>query len=327
MNNSESRLLFSEIVNGYSKVNYSNKSIYIKHLDSISIAEVESIYFESFKNARKEGIPTEEERIISIEQEGYWKKIDEDKLKSEELYLDGLKKSLSKQVLLSQRRIIQNSVEAQIDKINKIKREKEQLIGITAEGIAERKRMKRVILISVFKDESFKERYFNEEEYDEDELDSMMSFFNIFSARFSEKNLKILSIANDFLMFFLLSKDSAYEFYGKPIAKLTIYQSQLFHHAKHYVEILKKFQNVIPIEVKNDPEKIIEWFEVKGNFEKMEKENKEKGKETNFGLVGATKEDMKALGLDKQPKLSINKDIINKKGSMSLDDFMKSQGQ
>ena len=127
-------------------------------------------------------------------------------------------------------------------------------------------------------------------------------------------------------MYFILGKDSAYEFYGKSISSLPFYQVQLFHHGRYFSELLKKVGDVLPFEVKNDPDKIIEWAEVKDNIDKVLNSPDSKGGQ-NFGVVGATKEDLKVAGLDKyKSTVDFGAEAVKKGGSLSMEDFMSLQG-
>lgn len=323
---SELRLIFSDIVKGYSKCAKNNTFIYFKHLSSISLSEVEHFYFSSYENAVREGIPTEKEKLAFLEEQGLWTKKDEEKIKNTLFYLDGLQKGKSKQVLKSQRDMIQKEINAQNEKLDLLKREKNELIGVTAEVIADKKKSYQIILSSTFTSEDLSKKYFSQEDEDYDEeLEEVVNLFHSCTQKFNEKNLKSLSISSDFSLYFFLSKDSASDFYGKPVAYLSFYQAQLFHYAKYFSEILKECKDSIPFDIKNDPDKIIEWAEVRENVDKMLKDNEKQGKNTSVGIVGATKEDLKVAGLENQ-SINFAAEAAKKGGTLTIDDFIALQG-
>jgi len=322
----ELRLIFSDVVKGYSKSVINSQNVYFKHLSSTSLSEVEHYYFESYENAIKEQIPTEKEKLKFLEDNNIWGKKQEDEIKKISLFLDGLKKSKSKQNLVSQRRMVQEQIDEQSKKLNSLKAEKYELIGDTAESIAEKKRTKQIVLLSSFCDPNLTKLFLNEDDADDDLLDESIEKFYSLSNKFNDNNLKVLSISSDFLMYFILGKDSAYEFYGKSIASLTFYQVQLFHHGRYFSELLKKVGDVLPFEVKNDPDKIVEWAEVKDNIDKV-LNSPDSGGGQNFGVVGATKEDLKVAGLDKyKSTVDFGAEAVKKGGSLSMEDFMSLQG-
>lgn len=319
----ELRFIFSEVLKGYSFANIKSKKIYFKHLSSLSLSEVEIAYFKSYENAVAQSIPTEKQKLEFLEKEGLWTKQQDDEIKKLSLFLNGLNKSKSKQALLSQRRIIQTQIDEQSKKLDKLKREKSELIGATAESIADRKRTKEIVLNYSYCDDSFSSNFFDKEDYEDDDLDEGINAFYTISEKFNEKNLKSVSISSDFLLYFLLSKDSAYYFYGKPISQLTFYQAQLFHHGNYFSDVLGKSKDSMPFDIRNDPDKIIEWAEVKENVDTIVKKS---GSKDNISVVGATKEDLKFAGLESEQKIDYAAKAREKGGSLGMEDFLALQG-
>lgn len=319
----ELRFIFSEVLKGYSYTNINSKKIYFKHLSSSSLADVEIAYFKSYEYAISQGIPTESQKLEFLDKEGLWTKVQEDEIKKLSLFLNGLYKSKSKQALLSQRRIVQAQIDEQSKKLDKLKREKNELIGSTAESIADRKRTKEIVLNYSYDNDKFLNNFFDKEDYEEEDLDEGINAFYTISEKFNEKNLKAVSISSDFLLYFLLSKDSACDFYGKPVSQLTFYQAQLFHHGHYFSDILGKTKDTMPLDIRNDPDKIIDWAEVKDNVDAMVKKS---GSKDNISVVGATKEDLKFAGLESEQKIDYAAKAREKGGSLGMEDFLALQG-
>ena len=84
----------------------------------------------------------------------------------------------------------------------------------------------------------------------------------------------------------------------------------------------------VPDDVKEDPEKLVEWFESTKNAREVLDKSKGAEKEGSAtSLVGATKQDLKRLGLD-NPNETINlaKKAAEKGGTLSMEDMMKIHG-
>jgi hypothetical protein len=108
-----------------------------------------------------------------------------------------------------------------------------------------------------------------------------------------------------------LSEEDIYGFYGKPIVNLTYNQSSLVHHGKRYLNIFREVgYDKIPFEIRDNANELVEWFEVNKNFKDIKE----------GGVVGGTKEDRKALGIqDKNAQLI--KTIKEKGGSLDMYSF------
>ena len=83
-----------------------------------------------------------------------------------------------------------------------------------------------------------------------------------------------------------------------------------------------------PDDIVKDPDKMVEWFDSTKSAKEVLDKSKNAGAEGSAtSLVGATKEDLKRLGLD-NPAETINmaKKAAEKGGKLSMDDMMKLHG-
>ena len=125
-----------------------------------------------------------------------------------------------------------------------------------------------------------------------------------------------------------MCNDDAYVFYGKPLVQLTFYQIELFGYGRYHKSLIENSEHKPPEEITQDPQKLVEWFQSGKNIKEVLDKSETAGKEgTATSLVGASKQDLKRLGLD-NPNETINlaKKAAEKGGRLSMDDLMKLHG-
>ena len=125
-----------------------------------------------------------------------------------------------------------------------------------------------------------------------------------------------------------LCENNPYSFFGESIVKLTFYQIELFGYARYYKSLMENSDNKPPEEIAQDPEKLVEWFESAKSAKETLDKSKTAGTEGSASsLVGATKADLKRLGLD-NPNETINlaKKAAEKGGKLNMEDLMKLHG-
>jgi hypothetical protein len=91
---------------------------------------------------------------------------------------------------------------------------------------------------------------------------------------------------------------------------------------------MENSDNKPPEEIAQDPEKLVEWFESAKSAKETLDKSKTAGTEGSASsLVGATKADLKRLGLD-NPNETINlaKKAAEKGGKLNMEDLMKLHG-
>ena len=91
---------------------------------------------------------------------------------------------------------------------------------------------------------------------------------------------------------------------------------------------MENSETKVPDDVKEDPEKLVEWFDsTKSARETLEKSKNAGQDGSATSLVGATKEDLQRLGLD-NPDETINlaKKAAEKGGRLNMEDMMKLHG-
>ena len=172
---------------------------------------------------------------------------------------------------------------------------------------------------------------FTKEEYEELEEVKLMSLIGLYNKsveKFQSNHLKNISVSGFFTNIFYLCEDNAHVFFGKPLVNLSFYQLELFGYGRYYKSMIQNSEKKPPEHISEDPEKLVEWFEsTKSAAETLEKSEAKAGEHGATSLVGATKDDLKRLGLDNPGEtISLAKKAAEKGGKLTMDDMMKIHG-
>lgn len=314
----------SDIFLKRSKIN----GCFFKHLDIFLSAQTEEVYEEAYLKSNEKGLPTLKQRLIELHLTGKWTEDDITKLEESKSYCSNLRTTMAKMHLKSEREIIKYQIKQAEDKIREEEQKRDELIGLTAESFALRKTNLFLLFLSLHKDEECETRLFKWEDFDDlDDTDLSNHFkdFNDILARFSQENLKKIALLPSYLNPFFLSQDNPYIFYGEPICKLSFYQTEVFSNARYYKKIIEESNNNIPEDVINDPEKLIEWFQINKNAQKL-MEKYENQDNMNMSFVGATKEDLEVLGGAQGKKINLAQEAMKRGGALTMEDMIKLNG-
>tara|TARA_R100000458_G_C8263869_1_gene239153 strand:+ start:90 stop:1076 length:987 start_codon:yes stop_codon:yes gene_type:complete len=321
------KVVFSEILRGYSLVDSSFGPSRINHFNNFDSASLDIKNKEFYDKAIKEGLPTRDERIDFLLKEGIWTEEKNKEIINTKSYVVGLKNSKSKAFIQSQIDEINAEVEKGQLKLSKLELEKEELIGFTAQGYASR-RINEFYMYNAFADLDGKRKFEREEfeELSEPKMMELISIYNQTTKKFNSHKLKLISLAGFFTNLFYLCDNDAFVFYGKPIVELSFYQIELFGYARYYKAMMEQTEGKPPEEMTDNPEKLVEWFDsTKSAKEALDKVDKGEG--TASSLVGATKQDLKRLGLDNpQETINLAKKAAEKGGRLTMEDMMKLHG-
>lgn len=321
---SELKLIFSEVLSCRSYIKPLN--IYIKHLtnfDSYDIDFQKEIYTE---RAKKNKLATNEEKEKILFEDESWSKEKNDEIVSLENFLETLYKTKKLQILRKQIDSLNKEIKDTQIKLNNLKQEKFELLGLTVESFTIRKINEFYIRTSLFKDKKCEIPAYNLEDFDEltqEELGDLINKYNEIVFKFSSYNLKRVSLASFFSNFFYLSDNNPYVFYGKPVINLTFYQAELYGYGLYFKRLIADSKVSPPESVLEDPDKLIEWFDASQNAEKIINQT-----EGAVSIPGATKEDYKNLGIaDENNTIDLFKEASKKGGSLDMNDLIKLQMQ
>ena len=329
----ELRLVYGEIVRGSSYF-YSEKydEVIIKHLTQHDTEMLDVKKLKYKRLAEKKGLPTEKERVQDLIKDKLWTQQNERDIESARDFVSKMEDTKKKMALKSERKRVQESIDAEIDKLEKLLMEKNDLVGLTSESYSDKKVNDYYIYLSLFKDMKFKEPLFSEEEFDEvseKDLEVIIMHFNKISRRFEQRNIKRIALSHFFLNNFYLCKDNPFIYYGKPVVDLSYHQADLFSFGRYYKQIMQDMKNPVTSEMMDDPDKLTDQYEIEQNKNSVLKEDGKSGEAST--IVGATKEDLDALGVsatqDIGETVDLNDELAKKGGTMSMEDIMKLHGQ
>lgn len=324
------KVVFSEVLKGFTLVESKNYGkIQVKHFTNFDSAELDIKNKLFYDKAINQGLPSRNDRIEYLLKENIWTEEKNKEILQVKSMLSGLRNSKSKVFLQAHIDNINTQIGENQKKLADLEFEKEELIGFCAENYASRRINEHYMYNAVLNDKG--EKLFGAEEFEELEENSLVELIGLYNRstkKFDSNNLKKISLSPFFTNLFYLCENNAHVFFGKPLVNLTFYQIELFGYARYYKSLIDNSETQVPDDVKEDPEKMVEWFDsTKSARETLEKSKNAGQDGSATSLVGASKQDLKRLGLD-NPNETINlaKKAAEKGGKLNMEDMMKLHG-
>lgn len=326
------KLIYAQLINGYSFFDFDGKTYYIKHLNYLSSSDIDIQRDRISKTASLRGLKTNADQLKFLIDNKDWSEQNEANIKEYQGFIENLKLTKTKLPLKRDRDLITKEISDWEFKLYRLLREKNQLMGLTVEKYSEKKINEYYIYVTLYVDKSLTTRYFKEEEFNEleqNKLDLIVKMYNENVGVFNSDNLKRISLMPFFMNLLMISDDNPFYFYGKPIIELTFYQLDLFQFGKQFKHILNNSKITPPVEILNDPDKLIEWFSATEAAEKLIGTETEQTISTNSdniaggsSIVGARKEDYETLGIENTMNKKLEEQIKTK-GELSMMDILK----
>jgi len=328
---SKLRMLFVDILNGFSIVQKKPGDIYVKHLTFYDAADVDTFKRKHEKIAEEKGLESEKTKLAVLKEQELWDDKKDARIEELQGYIRNLTYSKSKLFLKREIDQISKQIEESENELNELSFKKIELLGLTAESFANKKVNEFYIYKSIYKTKEMAEPYFSEEDfYDLGELDLMVvcKEYNDTISKFKDHILKKIALSNFFLNHFYLSEDNAKNFYGVPIKDLTFFQAELFGYARYFKSLMTNSKNKPPEDIKGDPDKLVEWFEQTQNAQSAMEKTGGGDKAGGSSLVGASKDELSRLGTQENGDDFINlaKEAAKKGGSLDMKELMKLHG-
>ena len=319
------RYLFKDIVQGFSEVEISGSTFYVKHLSSLDQVDLEELE-EVFRNkAQKRELPTEEEALARLREEEMWTEEDDSKISQQKLHVEALENT-GKQLYLKSdiEKNLSEKQEAQ-KKLAELMYVKDGLVGQTCEKYAKSRVSDHYVLKSFYKDPELEQQCYSEEEMDElgkEELFSIIQAYNNRLFSFTDANIQKV-ILQDFYSAYFPFSDNVMNFYNKPLFDLSLNQVKLIVFTRMFKNIFESYPK-IPETIKKDPEKIISYVNAQDKAKDAVSNLDKDGAST---IVGATPEDYEYLGYKQTPKgASLSEQLKKKGGRMNMQDLMDTVG-
>ena len=329
MERQELKLVFSEIVEGYSLTRSELfGDLKIKHINNYDSAktDIKNNYY--FEKAVSQGLPKREEKLEYLIKEKLWdpeKDKEADRLKE---MLKGMNRTKSKLFLQAQIDAIKKDIVDNEIKLSNILAEKESVIGFTAEEYANRRINEYYMHISILDEEG--KQLFGENEFDEleqDQVNDIMQVYEKNNRKFKAEILKKISLADFFTNIFYLCEDNVFNFYGKPVIDLTFYQIEIYSYGRYFKSIIQNSEEKIPDQIVEDPDKLIEWAESSKNVKEVLEKTSGDAESGASSIMGATKQDLEKAGIDQnQDVIDLSQKAQEKGGRLTMEDMMKLHG-
>ena len=255
---------YLEIIRGFSFD--SEREIYVKHFTELEKIQVIRKRQEILDRTKSRGVKTERDALDYLISENLWSQGKEEEIASLELSVEDNTRQANNMVVPAQKNVILSLVQKDKDALAKIRNERASLTGLTAEKYADEKYINHYLYFSFFKDPDLKLKFFSEEEFSDLEEDEINDYFRIYSsvlAKFSEDNLKKISVSP----FFLNSVSFAYEdprlFLDKGGLDYTNYQFEIFNLGKRNVRLMSESSKSPPIiHSQSKFSDLISWYDL-----------------------------------------------------------------
>jgi len=332
INKNKLRILFVDILKGYTIAYYKNNKLYFKHNTSLDSGDIDHFKEEFIQKAKKNSLPTEDQKEEYVIKEKLWSVEKNEEIKKIKSYISNLKQTKSKLFKNDDIANINKQINEENVKLFTLVSERKELLGFTVEDYANKKINEYYMFNCLFKDKDLKYKFFSEEEFDELENKDFSEVFEIYNninKSFVENNLKKISLSPYYLSLFNLSDDNPYYMYGKPIVDLTFYQMEIFGYARYFKNALSQAKHRPPDEYYEDPNKLVEWLESSKNAEEVLSKNEGSSNKTEgtiaTSIVGANKEDLAKIGKDEN-SISLHKEAEKKGGTLTMEDLIKMHG-
>ena len=324
MNEIDFGLLMVEIFEEYTEIQSSIGPIYFKHFSFIDSRKINQRKCFYEKEALQKGLSLEKDILKILNKDKIWEESSEKFIQDKRLFIENLKKSLSKIQIPSQRENHKKLIEMEEGKLSEKEQERKSLIGITAESYAENKSNSEFLNSITLSDKEMTRLLV-------DEIDDRTGISQIeisklqadFFKRFSDSNISKLVLSDEFSPIFSFSENPEMIF-GKPIKDMTAFQIKLSSYAKSFSNIFKNSTKDIPNYVAKDPDLLIEFYEAQKNDSK--KQSKGKQGEGGTTYFGANKKDIDMLANDDEKPISLSNELKKHGGKLDMQEMMKLHG-
>jgi len=258
----ELKIIYKEVIDGFAYNEESN--CYIKHLTELENGELTRIRSSIFLKFKKDGLPSEEDKLKQIIDSGIWPKEKEEAILDQKYFISDNEKNL-KNIIPQQHGPILNLIEDAKKKLNALLIERSEHIGVTANEYSEREGIHALICMSFYKDKGLQEKMFPDglDDLENNEIDPYIDAFSQTSKRYNENTIKKVAVLPFFLNPFSYCKEAIHTFLGKPIVQLTPYQLLLFSMGSRNLNILSQSDGEPP-ELHDDVklQQIIDWYDL-----------------------------------------------------------------
>ena len=316
--------LIGEAFDGYTKVLFEGKPVYIKHI-SIRDQRYLHNYYEKYRQvALSRGLQAEEEQLKYIKSEGIWEESDDLAIETLRFEIENLKKTAKAVFLQSHKEAMLADIEEKREKFLELTAKRKEIIGQTAEDYATSRSGDEILRFLMFKNKSLTEHLYSEDDFSELESWQIVELSKIqreIQNRLSDSTIQKAVLRPFFSMYLSLCED-VNGFYGKPITELTVYQLRVVLFGRMFHNIFQYTEDV-PDHIKDDPEKLISYSEAQREGGQNSGGIREDADAS--AVFGATHEDMKNLKAEKG-NVSLAEEAKKAGGKLDMKQMMRLAG-
>lgn len=256
-------MVYQEIIEGCS---YSPKGFFIKHLCEIEQIELTRKRIELVNDYVARGIPTEEERLTRLKEDGEWSDEKENDIVAYRQTLSDNER-LIHTIIQQQQAGIRKVIEEHRQSLIKLLIERKTAIGITAEELTQKDSTYFMAYLALYRDRACLKPLFDSwedfEALEEDKSTDYLQAIDNVLDRMNEQNIRKISVMPFFLNAFSYCKESIHTFLNKPISRLTNYQVHLFSLGSRNLNILSQSEGSPPDYFdKVSVDDILKWYDL-----------------------------------------------------------------
>ena len=285
------RRIYKDILNGYSVIEFEGKELYIKHFSDLDFGHIQEFKNQKHAEAKQKGLLSEKDQVQLLIENESWSSSEEQEFRDLSEELSTLRNTRSKAYLDRQIQSLTERIGAVGEKLKPLRKERDSIVGLTLEKFSEDRVNEEYLRASLHIDKEFKTLAFSRDEYfdlDHIRLKILLILNNHKLTELRKDNIDMVAVMPFFLNAVMLSKDNPQIFFGKPIVKLTNYQSELFTQGIRYCGVINKGQS--PPSTAESAEYLIDFYEGSLGAPRKRSDGVEAGKM----MSGATKKTRKA---------------------------------
>ena len=269
---SELLSVYSSILNGFTTFKLGQSTFYVKHLGPPDLAVIEEKRSSFLQRAKKEELPTNEEALRNAVEIETWTEKEEQQIRDQLSFVEGLRMTRPKIHLKSQLDQIKKEIEGAEKKIEELNALKNGAMGITVEKYCDKKLSEFSVWYALRSNVELTSFFYSQVDFDEltdDDLRCVVEGHNQAMGEFTTRNIQRTALSAFFTNFFYLCNDDPYVFYGKPIVKLTNFQAELFGFGRYFKHILSELQGKVPSDLLDDPERLMDYVNTSKNINEI----------------------------------------------------------
>jgi len=258
------KTIYADVITGRSRCE--KYSCFVKHLTELDYAELIRSKRQYIQELKRQGVPSEAERLSSLKEQGLWTDKDEDDLRTLRLVISDNTKLVERIMVPSQRAPIESIISQKRLELSSMSEKRAELIQSTVEQHGTRHYAALFPKMSMFKDAALSIPRFSAEEYDEmddSDLVEIHSEYSLAVQDYSEYNFRALACMPFVLNQISSCKKNLYNYLGKPIVNFTIYQQDILNRTLRNLSVIENSESE-PIEIEEETvlQDVIDWYDL-----------------------------------------------------------------